>query len=104
MQTQSFPPVDAAVAYLKQVDYRKLYHQFIDAVVIVCAFVAAVYTVAKEKWVEYDCTLRVKLGAIAVKETAIKIYNWTIEIAIPFLIELYNEIRSFYNVMRVAVV
>lgn len=100
--TKSFPPADALAAYLMQVDYQKLYNQFMDAVVVFCAFVAAVYTVLRTKWVEYDCTERCQIAALYVKETAIKLYNWVREVMVPFVIETINDVRSFYNIVSVA--
>lgn len=100
--TKSFPPADALVSYLRQVDYQKLYNQTVSFVVMVAAFVAAVYTVLRTKWVEYDCTERCQIAALYVKETAIKLYNWVREVMVPFVIETVNDVRSFYNIVRVA--
>lgn len=100
--TSAFPPAQKMVETLMEINYRKLYNQFVSFVVMVAAFVAAVYTVAREKWVEYDCTERVQLAAIYTKETTIKIYTWVREVFIPLMIEVVNDIRSFYNVLKVA--
>lgn len=100
--SKSFPPADALVAYLRQVDYQKLYNQFVSFVVVAAAFVAAVYAVLRTKWVEYDCTERCQIAALYVKETAIKLYNWVREVFVPFMIETANDVRSFYNIVRVA--
>jgi hypothetical protein len=100
--TSAFPPAQKLTETLMEVDYKKHYNQFMDAVTIFCAFVAAVYTVLRTKWVEYDCTERCQIAALYVKETAIKLYNWVREVMIPFVIEIINDVRSFYNIVRVA--
>ena len=47
--TKSFPPADDLVMQLQQVDYRKLLNDYMDFVVTVCAFVAAIATILWEK-------------------------------------------------------
>ena len=47
--TKSFPPADALIDQLQQIDYRKLLNDYMDVVVNVCAFVAAISTLLWEK-------------------------------------------------------
>jgi len=47
--TKSFPPADDLVMQLQQIDYRKLLNDYMDFVVTVCAFVAAISTILWEK-------------------------------------------------------
>jgi len=47
--TKSFPPADAMIETFQQVDYRKLFNDYMDVVVNVCAFVAAIATILWEK-------------------------------------------------------
>ena len=47
--TKSFPPADALIDQLQQIDYRKLLNDYMDFVVNVCAFVAAIATILWEK-------------------------------------------------------
>ena len=47
--TKSFPPADDMFVQLQQVDYRKLFNDYMDFVVNVCAFVAAIATILWEK-------------------------------------------------------
>ena len=47
--TKSFPPADDLVMQLQKVDYRKLLNDYMDFVVTVCAFVAAISTILWEK-------------------------------------------------------
>ena len=47
--TKSFPPADDLMMQLQRVDYRKLLNDYMDLVVNVCAFVAAISTILWEK-------------------------------------------------------
>ena len=47
--TKSFPPADALIETLQQIDYSKLYHNFKNFVITTAAFVAAIATLFWEK-------------------------------------------------------
>jgi len=47
--TKSFPPADALVETLQSIDYKKHLNQYMDAVEIACAFIAAIATIIWEK-------------------------------------------------------
>ena len=47
--TKSFPPADAFVEMMTEIDYKKHYNTFMDGVEIFCAIVAAVSTILWEK-------------------------------------------------------
>ena len=98
----SFPPIDHLIRFLKQIDYKKHYNQFMDGVVVFCAIIAVVYTVSRAKWVEYDCSTRLQIAAVTIKETAIKVYTWVREVLIPFVVDCYKEVESFYNIIPFA--
>ena len=98
--TKSFPPADDLFAYLAEVDYKKHFHTFMDAVVIVCAFVAAVATVIRDKWVKYDCTERLQLFVLNVIEGAKTFYTWVMTVFVPFVKSFYDDCRSIYNFVR----
>jgi hypothetical protein len=65
-----------------------------NAIVVFCASVAAIFTVAKEKWTEYDCTERVQLFFLTAKEKTTQFIEWTKEIAIPEIQCLYDDCRK----------
>jgi len=108
--TSAFPPAQKLTETLMEVDYKKHYNTFMDFVVVFCAAIAAVFTVLRDKWVEYDCTERVQLAAETVKVQSVRFYNWNKDVsipyvkntAIPFVKDTVNEIRSYYNVMKLA--
>ena len=47
--TKSFPPADDLLMQLQEIDYKKLFNDYMDVVVIVCATVAAVCVVIWER-------------------------------------------------------
>ena len=96
----AFPPANAFVSSMKKIDYKKHYNQFMDAVVIFCAFVAAVYTVSRKKWEQYNVTERLQLFVLFVKEKSIIVSDWLCDDFSPFVVDTYNELRSIYNIMR----
>ena len=97
---KSFPPADDLFVQLQQVDYQKLYHDFMDVVVVFCAFVAAVATVIRDKWQQYDCTERLQLFAIRVIAGAKTFYAWTMTVFVPECKEFYADCRAAYNFLR----
>ena len=99
---KSFPPATALIAFLSDIDYKKHYNSLMDTVVMVCAIVAAVYTLASEKWVENRMTTRTKIAFRAVKKYAKVSYAWVRNVAvpytqtvvIPFVKDAISEVRS----------
>lgn len=100
--TSAFPPAQKLTETLIEIDYRKHYNQFMDSVVIFCAFVAVVYTVLQSKWSQYDMTERCQLAWIQAKENVNQFSNWFQSVLIPFLNEIVKEIICFYNVVKLA--
>jgi hypothetical protein len=101
--TQAFPPVNALLA----IDYKKHLNSFIDAVVIITAFVAAIASVTAEKWVEYDMSTRLQFALLTLKEWAIKGYQWSRTVAFPaikkFSGQVYQtgvNVRQFYDMIN----
>jgi len=43
--TKSFPPTDDLFTYLAEIDYKKQLNRYMDGVVNICAFIAAIATV-----------------------------------------------------------
>lgn len=97
--TKSFPPTDDLFTYLSEVDYKKHLNTFMDAVVIACAFVAAIATVIRDKWQQYDCTERLQLFVLRVIELAKTFYAWVINVFIPGVKEFVKDCRSIYNTL-----
>ena len=96
----AFPPANAFLSFMKKIDYKKHYNQFMDAIVTLCAFVAAVYTVSCEKWEQYNVTERLQLFVLFVKEKSIIVSDWLCDDFSPFVVDTYNEVRSVYNIVR----
>ena len=100
--TSAFPPAQKLTQKLMQIDYRKHYHNFMDAVVIVCAWIAAVATILRDNWVKYDCTERVQLFTLNVIEKSKKFYAWVQTVLIPAVVAFYDDVRSLYNVLTLS--
>lgn len=56
MMTQSFPPADAAIAFLQQIDYRKHYNSAMDAIESACLLVAAIAIIIGQQWQNHRCS------------------------------------------------
>lgn len=98
--TKSFPPTDDLFAYLQTVDYKKHLNTFMDAVVIACAFVAAIAVVIRDNWVKYNCTERLQLFVLDFIEGAKIAYAWVMTVLMPFVKSFYDDCRSVYNFVR----
>lgn len=98
--TKSFPPADALFETLMEIDYKKHLNSFMDAVVIACAFVAAIATVIAQKWQQYDCTERLQLFVMNVITGAKTFYAWVMNVFVPFVKSFYDDCRSVYNFLR----
>lgn len=97
---KSFPPVDALIETLQNIDYKKHFNTFMDAVVIACAVVAAVATVIRDKWIEHNCTERLHLFVLNVIEKAKTCYAWVTNVFVPECKSFYDDCRSIYNILR----
>lgn len=76
--TSAFPPAASLIETLMDVDYRKHLNSFMDGVENVCIFVAALFHVLRQIWQENDCTERLQLAALTVRE-------WAVNSAAPFI-------------------
>lgn len=74
--TEAFPPAYKLTETLMNIDYKKHFNSFMDAVEITLAFVAAIVTVMYDKWNAYDMNERVQLWSLTA-------YTWTREVAVP---------------------
>jgi len=85
------------------IDYKKHYNSFMDTVVMVCAIVAAVYTLASEKWVEHRMSTRTKIAFRAVKTWVRNVaIPYTQTVVIPFVKDAISEVRSYRSALQVA--
>lgn len=75
-------------------DYRKALNNFMSGVENVIVFLIAVGVVLRQKWMEYDCTERVQLFALQVKEFVVIAYTWMREVGAP---AIANAIQFTYN-------
>ena len=106
---KSFPPATALISFLMGIDYKKHYNSLKDTVVMICAIVAAVYTLASEKWVENRMSTRCKIAFRAVKKYAKVSYAWVRNVAvpytqtvvIPFVKDAISEVRSYHSALQV---
>lgn len=73
--TSAFPPVEKMTETVMNFNYKRQFQVFVNALVNVCAFIAALATVVYQRWNEYDCSERVQLFFVDVKEKSIKFYN-----------------------------
>ena len=93
--TKSFPPADAFVEMMTEIDYKKHYNTFMDGVEIFCAFVTAVAIIVAEKWQEHNMTERTQLFVLRVIEGAKTFYAWVKNVFVP-------ECQAFYEDCQVA--
>lgn len=98
--TSAFPPVQKLTEKLIDFDYQKYYHQYMNWIVNVCAWVAAIATVIYDKWMQYDMTERVQLFALIVKEKIETLTVWIQSELIPELKLLWNDFQFVYNSVR----
>lgn len=98
--TKSFPPADDLFTQLREIDYRKHYNQFMDAVVVACAVIAAIATVIRDNWVKYDCTERLQLFVLRVIELSKTFYAWVKNVFVPECKNLYQDVLKVYNQLK----
>ena len=98
--TKSFPPADAFVEMITEIDYKKHFNTFMDGVENLCLIVAAIVTVIAQKWQEHNMTERTQLFVLRVIEGAKTFYAWVKNVFVPECQEFYNDCRSFYNYVR----
>jgi len=98
--TKSFPPADAFVEMITEIDYKKHLNTFMDGVEFFCAFVAAVAIIVAEKWQEHNMTERTQLFVLRVIEGAKTFYAWVMNVFVPEFKALIEDIRAVYNYVR----
>jgi len=101
--TKSFPPVDAFVEMMTEVDYKKHLNTFMDGVEIFCAFVAAVAIIVAEKWQEHNMTERTQLFVLRVIEGAKTFWAWINTVFVPECKAFYKDVRKIMIIAGVVV-
>ena len=101
--TKSFPPVDAFVEMMTEIDYKKHYNTFMDSVQIFCAFVTAVAIIVAEKWQEHNMTERTQLFVLRVIDGAKTFYAWVMNVFVPECKEFYKDVRKVMIIAGVVV-
>lgn len=98
--TEAFPPAHKATQTLMSIDYKKHLNSFMDAVEITLAFIAAIVSIALQKWQEYDMTERTQIALLKASE-------WVRNVAVPNVkkaaLATYQagvEVRNIYNAIR----
>jgi len=74
--TEAFPPAHKVIEIALNIDYKKHYNTFMNAVQIMVAFMAIIVAKVLEMWSEYDMTERTQIAVL-------NAHNWTKETAVP---------------------
>lgn len=97
--TEGFPPAHKLTEIVLNVNYKKHFHQFMDAVENTLIFLAAVYTVLRQKWIDHNMTERCQLAVLNVQD-------FTLNVAVPSVRKAatvtYNagaQVRGFYELI-----
>ena len=98
--TKSFPPADAFVEMITEIDYKKHYNTFMDGVENLCVIVAAIATVIAQKWQEHNMTERTQLFVLRVIEGAKTFWAWINTVFVPEFKALIEDCRAVYNYVR----
>jgi len=101
--TKSFPPVDAFVEMMTEIDYKKHLNTFMDSVQIFCAFLTAVAIIVAEKWQEHNMTERTQLFVLRVIEGAKTFWAWINTVFVPECKEFYKDVRKVMIIAGVVV-
>lgn len=97
--TSAFPPAASLIETVIDIDYRKHLNSFMDGVETVCIFVAAVFIVLRQKWQENDCTERLQLASLTVREWAVNAAAPAIKNATVATYQAGVNVRSFYELI-----
>lgn len=97
MENNSFPPINAVMAKARNTDFNAVRVYVMNAAITALAFVAAVFTVIKAKWIEHDGAARMELAWDFTTTAIGNMVKWTKEIAIPEVKELYNDVTKGYD-------
>ena len=95
--TKSFPPADAFVEMMLEVDYKKHFNNFMDGVENLCIIIAAIATVVAQKWQEHNMTERTQLFVLNVIAGAKTFYAWVKNVFVPECKEFYADCQVAYN-------
>lgn len=98
--TKSFPPADAFVEMMTEIDYKKHFNTFMDGVENLCLIVAAIATVIAQKWQEHDMTERTQLFVLHVIDGIKTFYAWVKNVFVPEFKAFIEDCRAVYNYVR----
>ena len=101
--TKSFPPVDAFVEMMTEIDYKKHLNTFMDGVENLCLIIAAVAMIIAEKWQEHNMTERTQLFVLRVIDGAKTFYAWVMNVFVPECKEFYKDVRKVMIIAGVVV-
>ena len=101
--TKSFPPADAFVEMMMEIDYKKHLNTFMDGVEIFCAFVAAVAIIVAEKWQEHNMTERTQLFVLRVIDGAKTFWAWINTVFVPECKAFYKDVCKIMIIAGVVV-
>lgn len=101
--TKSFPPADAFVEMMMEIDYKKHFNTFMDGVENLCVIVAAIATVIAQKWQEHNMTERTQLFVLRVIEGAKTFWAWVNNVFVPEFKAFYKDVRKVMIIAGVVV-
>jgi hypothetical protein len=100
MSTLGFPPIDDAIHQLSKIEYKKHLQTFVNVLVTISAFVAAVYTVLAAKYQEHDGNQKLQqLWQNLILGIKIS-YEWIRDTLLPECKALYHELQAIRVTLR----
>lgn len=92
----SFPPADAAVEYLKNVDYKKHAHNLLIGILFVAAFVYVLSQKIRQWWQNGGKESTIQ-SLQKVRNILQVCYSWIVNQAIPEVKNAHQEIQNSYK-------
>ena len=97
MENNSFPPIDAVMAKARNTDFNTVRVYVMNAAITALAFVVAVFTVIKAKWIEHNGAARMELAWGFTTTVVGDMVKWVKEVVIPEVKGLYNDATKSYD-------
>ena len=99
--SQSFPPADAAIEFLRQVDYRKHYNSFMDSVENLCIIIAAICIIIGQQWRKHRVSEKMQISAAFVIAGSVILSAFVKETVAPFVMQILQNVwRICYTVAQ----
>ena len=99
--SQSFPPVDAFLAFMRRVDYIKHLNSFMDSVENLCIIVAAFVVVCARKWQQHQVTEKLRTVTVVCIIGLAIVFAWVKETVWPIVKQTTQNVwRICYTIAR----